>query len=324
MGAKRAIHKRASKINVDPSISNYQCRRYVFTSFDVTDDWKNKLIASDEFKDKIAYLVAELEYCPSTQRKHNQGYVRLKNKEWRNTIKKYLPNCYLEKAMGSEIQNIKYCTKDNIDVFKYGVAFKTAETSLNKEEKTIQMLKDILEMSEAEFEAKYPYQYFHHYNKLMAYKLRHQKLKEIWNGDLRDKNYWIWGEAGTGKSKWARRQAPLQRIFKKNLNKWWDGFVEGDYDVVVMDEMNPSKGVLVDQLKDWGDRYPFKGEIKGAATDIDPGTFFLIITANYPIEECFEKEEDKKAIKRRFREVNIKDKNDIFLKTLLDKSILSK
>ena len=46
--------------------------------------------------------------------------------------------------------------------------------------------------------------------------------------------------------------------------------------------------------------------------------------ANYPIEECFEKEEDKKAIKRRFREVNIKDKNDIFLKTLLDKSILSK
>ena len=91
-----------------------------------------------------------------------------------------------------------------------------------------------------------------------------------------------------------------------------------------MDEMNPSKGVLVDKLKDWGDRYPFKGEIKGAATDINPGTFFLIITANYSIDECFEKEEDKKAIQRRFREVNIKDKNDIFLKTLLDKSILSK
>ena len=158
----------------------------------------------------------------------------------------------------------------------------------------------------------------------MAYKLRHQKQQNVWNGDLKMKNYWLWGPAGTGKSKWARKHAPLNRIFKKNLNKWWDGFDEGEWDIVVIDEMNESKAVLADQIKDWGDRYPFKGEVKGAAINIDPGTYIMIITANFSIEQCFTKQQDIDAIKRRFKEVYIKDNNDIFLNTILDLSILSK
>ena len=68
----------------------------------------------------------------------------------------------------------------------------------------------------------------------------------------------------------------------------------------------------------------FKGEVKGAAINIDPGTYIMIITANFSIEQCFTKQQDIDAIKRRFKEVYIKDNNDIFLNTILDLSILSK
>ena len=208
---------------------------------------------------------------------------------------------------------------------EFGKAYASAVEARNKKEALEQMLKDLLALNESEFEAKYPYQYFHHYNKLVAYKLRHSKMSKCWNGNLHEKNYWIYGPAGTGKSTWARKQSSdISKIYKKNLNKWWDGIEIDNTDTVVLDEMNPGKCLLADQLKDWGDRFPFTAEIKGSAITINPGKFNLIITSNYSIEQCFENKEDQEAIKRRFNEVYIKDRFDIFLLTTVNKDLLDK
>ena len=58
-------------------------------------------------------------------------------------------------------------------------------------------------------------------------------------------------------------------------------------------------------LKIWADRYPFNGEMKGAHAWIEPGSYILIITSNYSIDECNFNETDKQAIKERFTEVFI-------------------
>lgn len=325
MGAKRCIHKQNTHTNVDGNTNIYErSARWVITWNNCPDNWKEIIKSNEELMQNIKFFIGEVEFAPSTGTKHVQGYFRLNGKHYRSTIRKWFPGVFFDIAKGSELDNIKYCTKTKKDILQIGEAYSSARVSIEKESKTIEMLDDVLKMDINEFEAKWPYECFHHYQKLMAYKLRHQKQQNVWNGDLKMKNYWLWGPAGTGKSKWARKHAPLNRIFKKNLNKWWDGFDEGEWDIVVIDEMNESKAVLADQIKDWGDRYPFKGEVKGAAINIDPGTYIMIITANFSIEQCFSKQQDIDAIKRRFKEVYIKDNNDIFLNTILDLSILSK
>lgn len=115
----------------------------------------------------------------------------------------------------------------------------------------------------------------------------------IMDGNL--ENEWWWGDPGTGKSRKAFTEYPGAYI--KSLNKWWDGY--HDQDVVIIDDWGPGQAVLVDHLKHWADRYPFPAEIKGSGMRIRPKK--IIVTSNYRIEDCFERQEDVEAIRRRFK-----------------------
>ena len=57
---------------------------------------------------------------------------------------------------------------------------------------------------------------------------------------------------------------------------------------------------------------------------IYPGRYFLIVTANQSIDDSFHScnPVDIDAIKRRFKEVEIKGRDDIFLQNRLDPQIL--
>ena len=91
-------------------------------------------------------------------------------------------------------------------------------------------------------------------------------------------NLWIHGETGTGKSTWAHRSFPL--AYKKSMSKWWDGFRQDDpgHDVVIIDDLHPKWGGR-EQLKQWGDRFPFQAEYKGGSMLIRPKR--IIVTSNY-------------------------------------------
>lgn len=116
---------------------------------------------------------------------------------------------------------------------------------------------------------------------------------EIIQGDL--VNEWYWGPRGTGKSRKAWEENP--RLYVKPINKWWDGY-SGER-VVLLDDWDPDIKGMVNYLKIWADRYPFRAEVKGSSMMIRPKK--IIVTSNYPIEECFERKEDVEALKRRFR-----------------------
>jgi hypothetical protein len=70
-------------------------------------------------------------------------------------------------------------------------------------------------------------------------------------------------------------------------------------------------------MKGWGDRDPFCGEIKGGATGGEPGRIAVMITSNYSIERCFSHEEDRKAMKRRYNEINMTRANAVLINSVM-------
>ena len=68
-----------------------------------------------------------------------------------------------------------------------------------------------------------------------------------------DKNLWIYGPSGIGKTYYATNN--FGKVFKKNQNKWWDGYC--DEEVVLIDDLD--QAFMGTYLKIWADNYSFIG-----------------------------------------------------------------
>jgi hypothetical protein len=118
------------------------------------------------------------------------------------------------------------------------------------------------------------------------------------------------GRQGVGKTSWARLQAPGTPVAKKNINKWWDWDVREDVRKVVLEDFPCETGnLLAIHMKVWADRATFLRKMKCGTVAVEPGRFILMVTSNYPMERCFTREEDLKAMRRRFREIEMTNEN---------------
>ena len=264
-------------------------------------------IESDTFQSLCKYIVYGKEEAPTTGTKHIHLYFRLVSKLYKNSIKKMFPRGIIEVAKGDEVSCFQYCSKEG-NYKEFGQRLKNVENWVTKVEKLKQLLRDLMEKSWEEFEANHPYEAFYHKKKLEEYKFTHQEVKGPWNGELSEKNIWVFGKPGCGKSMWAHKQAEQHEIYIKNVNKWWDGYVDGPVKAVIVEDFPiDDKNWLINILKIWADRYPFNGEIKGGTVKVTPGRWILIITSNHSIEEVFKNcpIEDVDAIKRRFKEIKM-------------------
>lgn len=225
----------------------------------------------------------------------------------------------LQPAQGSELQNRDYCSKSG-DYKEYGALTVTDQKEVDRKNHVVNVMKDWMTLSKDEFESKWPYEALHWRRKLMEWEAGQTMRSEVWDSELRQKNIWIWGPPGTGKSRWARSQAPNQ-CYCKLINKWWGGYEARYHKVVLMEDYPIDGKFLTQQMKLWSDRYVFIAETKGGQSQIDPRRLFFIVTANHSMEEVFEGE-DLNALKRRFTEVEISTNQDIYLNTVLDFKIL--
>lgn len=272
---------------------------------------------------ECAYWIIGKEIAPTTGTKHLQGYFRTQTRVYRNTLTSRFHFSYLVLANGSEWDNRKYCSKDG-DYEESNIRnCKGKPAGVSADERCREMIKDISELSETEFEAKWPREAFYHATKIKQWRLNHSAQKPAWDGDLRQKNIWLWGDPGVGKSRWAEAQVGITLVYKKPWNKWWDGFLPGGHRCVIIEDVPRDAAALTYHMKIWADRYPYTGEIKGGSIQINPGDFFLIVTSNYSIEECLPGAEiDVEAMKRRFQEVHVTSREDIFLSTRLDGRVI--
>lgn len=241
---------------------------------------------------KARYAVGQLEKGEETEHPHIQFFLNFKKPVRISAIIKHEKRIHCEKVKVNNGAD-KYCMKEETRVdgpVEYGEKPVERNKKTDWEEVWQKAKEGKIEEIPASIRVI-------HYNKLKSIAKDHMKFKDC--DHLR--GIWIWGQAGAGKSRWAREQS--ESMYPKLCNKWWDGY-QGE-EVVVMDDFMPEHKFLCQQLKIWADRYDCILETKGGAVHAQYQWF--IITSQYSIDDIWEDDRDRSAIHRRFLEYEISD-----------------
>lgn len=162
--------------------------------------------------------------------KHYQGYVELNKLLDFNTIHKTLKNAHIEPRKGTQVQAIEYCKKEN-NYIEWGTP--KAQGKRNDLEEIVELVKQ--GATDLEILNEYPTQflmYNQHIQKIREVATK-EKYKEIWR-DLTV--IYIWGETGTGKSKYVRDKYGNKNIYA--VNSYGSGAFDSytNEDVLVLEE----------------------------------------------------------------------------------------
>ena len=279
-----------------------RARGWCFTINNFTEEEKNHVTAAIL---SAKYGIAETEHTDGDGTPHIQGYIYFDYQRSFNVVKDIIgQRAHLEPAKGNPQQNYDYCSKENTVFAMKDLPKKGLKPSF------LEKLKDIDELSMDQFEDKYPEFFFYNFERIQKIKTRHQKRSaKDFSGDLKAKNYWLWGEPGVGKTRWAGLQVPPNEIYDKLDEKWWDNYDPDVHRLVLFDEITPQppESQLPRLILRWADRKPFTAAVKGSVSLIEPRKYFFIITSNFKPEEIFTKEIQTRAIYRRFNVIEVKN-----------------
>jgi hypothetical protein len=263
---------------------------------------------------------------------HYQGFVVFETTKSAMQVKSKLTDqTHVEISRESSKKCIEYCRKEHRIRYEKNIqSYAPVEKvrSGRNDDHWRELIKDCERMEADEIREKYPKDWV--LRRTVIERMITEasaKNARIWGGLLQQKNFWIWGDPGVGKSRWAIEQIAMPNVLRKNNNKWWCNYHCSDTRLVILEDYPalPQGDALQYHMKVWADRYPFLGEIKGGGVIIEPGRFAIVVTSNYRIEECFSKEQDRKALLRRFREIQMTKSNKSLIESLkIDFQILTK
>jgi hypothetical protein len=111
--------------------------------------------------------------------------------------------------------------------------------------------------------------------------------------------YWLYGETGTGKSRWAAQNFP-DAYWKPSDTTWFDGYL--GQETVIIDDYRPTKEMSFQFILRLVDRYPLQVPVKGAYVQFAAKR--IIFTSPRDIGETFQHltflTEDLNQMYRRF------------------------
>ena len=221
---------------------------------------------------------------------HLQGYVEFKKRLRLQQVKKLLPRAHLETRRGTALQAADYCKKE-------GNFHEDGKLSLTPGESEKERWEHYRQLAKKGDFDEIPAHIYIRYRRALI----EERQSEVYAVDeLTDTcGVWIWGQPGTGKSRYARDT--YKELYLKMQNKWWNGY-EGQ-DTVLIEDWDPETRGLNQYLKLWTDRYPFPAETKGGVLpSIRPKQ--VVITSNYPLDQCFTGQ-DLAALTRRLKVINM-------------------
>nr|UOF78730.1 rep protein [Cressdnaviricota sp.] len=282
---------------------NKQFRHFAFTWF-YEDVANEQLILKSSFETLGAnYWVCGYESCPSTNKKHIQGYCQLSKRKYFSQVKESLPKgVHLEMCKGSSDDNITYCKKSG-EFWESGEFRSVARGRAKQAADWALLLDKAKEGKLDEIATDNPREYIVYYNTF-----KRISVDNINANELERKCLWIYGPPGCGKSRVIHKLFPS--AYWKNSNKWWDGY-RGEY-TVVLDDFDTA--VLFGYLKRWADRYKVIGEAKGSSVNLAYSQF--VISSNYSIvdlglKELLVDQVTIEAISRRFLLVQAVEWSDL-------------
>jgi len=119
----------------------------------------------------------------------------------------------------------------------------------------------------------------HNYPRIVA-SLDLYRVRNLSKFEAEDcRGVWLYGLPGTGKSHYAKLHYP--DAFRKNQNKWFDGYTTQKN--IILDDLD--NHVLAHHLKIWCDKWSCTGEVKGSTIELVHENF--VITSNYAVDELF-------------------------------------
>lgn len=270
------------------------CRNYLMTLNNPKENVQDYLQLIHE-KSKAVYTCGQLEQGESGT-PHIQFFMNFKTPVRASHIKKLDNRLHIEQVQNNNGAD-NYCMKEEGRLegpYEFGTKpvrrqskVDWAEIKKNAQEGNLDKIPEDI--------------YVKYYSSLTKIKKDHMLPTD--SDHLR--GIWIYGPAGSGKSRWVRDECKRQclSLYPKLVNKWWDGY-QGQ-EIVVMDDIDPKHEFLSQQLKLWTDRYGVILENKGGAC-VDNYKWF-IITSQYRINDIWKDDETRDALKRRIKEYGIEE-----------------
>lgn len=258
-------------------------RHFVFTSYDVTDEFK-ELALSLDFK----YIVLGLETCPKTKRLHYQSYAESANPRTRKAFQKMFKcmTLHIEPRKDTPLNCSKYCKKD-------GDFFERGELSKQGKRNDISVVKDLIKDGSNLrdiLEDATSYQSIRTAEKMLVY----FEPKRNWVPEV----YWFHGTTGTGKSRRAHELCTDPWVSSDGL-KWFQGY--DAHSDVIFDDFRPSFCSFPTLLR-LLDRYAFQVECKGASRQFLAKRIFITCSQS-PYDLYFDRGFDDKEISQLLRRI---------------------
>lgn len=222
---------------------------------------------------------------------HLQGYVVCAKRMRLAPLSKLLPRAHLLVSRGTPQQASDYCKKDGdyreIGVLPKSPAVLGGDATKLKYELALQKAKDgLIEEIPADLQIRY-------YNTFKNISKDYATPPPDAEGTT---GLWIYGESGCGKSRYVRDT--FSDLYSKPINKWWDSY-RGQENVLIED-VDPTHAPYMGYLlKIWADRYAFQAECKGHSIMLRPQQ--IIVTSQYSIEDVWQDNETRVALRRRFK-----------------------
>lgn len=226
---------------------------------------------------------------------HLQGFIRFSSTKRLTGVKKLIPRAHLEKALGTDAQNITYCSKEYVD--KDGNLIDNAQqpfmvgtpSSQGKRTDLAKVVTDIEKhgLMEAALDNPETFIKFHRGFQAYANVLIEKESKPI------PTVLWYWGSTGTGKTREAYSLYPDAWFSGENL-KWFDGYT--GQSAVIIDDFRGDFCTFHWLLRIL-DRYPIRVPIKGGFVNWIPKV--IIITAPHPPSRIYTTVEDIAQLTRR-------------------------
>jgi hypothetical protein len=189
---------------------------------DEIDSRTNQIAGNDQ----IVGLIIGVEKGTKSQDPHYPGYLETHTNKTIGQMRSLINReMHWEIAQESRNDNQQYCEKQADRQWTKGFATSHEKIRMEREQRWLEILQDAKVMNDGEFSAKCPGEWILRRSAIERIMIESAQAKaQKWDGNLQDKNIWLSGAPGVGKSRWADSQRIGFAYDKKNVNQWWNAF----------------------------------------------------------------------------------------------------
>lgn len=250
-------------------------------------------------EDIMDYMICGRETCPTTGRKHIQGFVVFKKRVKLSGLKKIWRSAHAEAIKGSIEQNRTYCSKE-------GCFHEHGSVPSEQGKRTdLLAIKQIIDDDDT-YRSRLQRVREQHYGSYLRYghSIERDLQRSVQDRSQPTKLHILVGPTGCGKSSFVQNNC--SSLFWKTRGDWWDGY-EQQRDCVFDDFYG---WISIDQFLRVADRYPLRVPVKGGFVQFTSEA--LWVTSNLHYREWWKCADERviQALERRittFREWSEED-----------------